>query len=227
MTYEALDAGLRERDFRYWCFISWATGGRELQVFVERLQEALYEEFKNLFPVMQDVFLSSNRVRIGHAWENELGDSLSRSVCLIAVLTPPYFASSHSYCGREWAAMTQLSAERFGPYVAPGILPVTFRECEEMPDVARRLQHRDISRVALQTRDVHKTQHFRKLVNELVAATIVIGKSTVQQAAHAGTPDKGSGSPGSGSKTGGSVFRLPENSAFGAMSAVVPRLPFE
>jgi hypothetical protein len=213
--YEQLEQRLRARRFRYWCFIGWAAGSSELIKFVHNLHDSLHNEFADLFE-FRDIFLDRTELRIGDDWGRKLGETLSQSVCLVSVCTPLYFASSHPYCGREWAGMEELSDRRFGEAGPPSILPVVFRAHEQMPQRCRRLQYGDFSRIALQRRDAHNAPEFRMLVQEIVKTSIDIGKKLATLPSATLAPPLGS-----------PPYSLPSRSAFAAMPPSRPRLPFQ
>jgi len=176
IDYAGLERWLLEKDFRYWCFISWAHGGRELTTFVEKLRESMSEEFGYRFG-FNGVFLDDKQVRIGEEWPKTVALALSQSVCIVPILMPTYFSEQRKHCAREWAGMEQLSKQRMSPGHPPAILPIVFRTMNPLPSVASRLKYGDLSRPAVQSRDVYKTTQFRHLVQELVSVTIELAEA--------------------------------------------------
>lgn len=99
--------------FEYPCFISYRHAKYEQNVsrlknIVESLASKLEER------VESEVYRDEERLK-GAAFYNEaLAAALCKSVCMIALYSPTYFSSRHTFCSREFKAMQDLEQKRLG-----------------------------------------------------------------------------------------------------------------
>jgi hypothetical protein len=158
---------LSSNGFTNYCFISYAhTGETEMTAFAKRIQNAVESELKYQVPT-PGVFLAAEHTPPGNIWTDHLKNNLSSSVAMIAIISQIYFSEEHAWCGREWAAMSQLGSARFpGSSVQP-IIPVLFRNTNFPPIVGLR-QFVDLSRNQLLGRRYFSTTEFRSAIQTIV-----------------------------------------------------------
>lgn len=134
--------------FRHSCFISYRHAQHQLmRRFVQDFHEALASELEAL--VELPLYRDAERLQGGDFFNPALSRGLCESVCMIMVFTPTYFSHDHSYCAREFAAMTRLEQQRLPARPEQGlIIPVSVRGFDQVPDEIK------------STRQVYKFDHF-------------------------------------------------------------------
>lgn len=123
--------GLREADlkgwlhgegnYRYACFISWASrSGRHAEQAAHKLESKLYELLRLEGWCDGSVYLAKAQNEPGEDWYAAMTRALCDSVVLVAICAPEYYESEH--CRREWAGMETLEANGCAARVIPVIL---------------------------------------------------------------------------------------------------------
>lgn len=124
--------------FKNACFVSYRHGQfRLMKRIIDDLEEALCAEIE---PLLGDcgVFIDRNRLSGGDKYNEILSAELCYSVCMIVVYTPTYFERSHTFCAREFKAMSQIEKHRL-ELLAPDerrhglIIPIVFRGFDDLP----------------------------------------------------------------------------------------------
>jgi hypothetical protein len=172
-TYEAL----RRRGVEYLAFLSFARDRppKELVRQAERVKEALEQELGYFVdrPAGKGlVFFDDEALKGGDYIDGNLGCSLCKSVCVVAVCAPVYF--DRSYCGREWAAMEQLGARRFPNAPRKPIVPVLLRKPDPLPPVfvgERAIKYYDISQDSV-ARNYFKGAKFGDLIRNAIVPRV-------------------------------------------------------
>jgi hypothetical protein len=111
------------RKFEYACFISYKHPPKTAP------EDHFYKEYaKSLKAVLEKYLMTEIRIFLdmdadpGTAYPTHLPQSLCKSVCMIAILTPEYADSK--WCAAEWQAMEKLEAKRLGIGEKGLIIPI-------------------------------------------------------------------------------------------------------
>ena|SRR5947209_5445704 len=158
---------LRDNGFTNLCFISYAhIGETEMTEFARRLQTGILDELKYQVDEPR-VFLDQKHIPPGNIWPQDLRDNLSRSIAMVAVLSQVYFSPTHSWCGKEWAAMDRLGTARLPRQSAQPIIPILFRETP-LPPAAQCIKHLNLSRNQITGRRYYTTREFKQAIRDIV-----------------------------------------------------------
>ena len=141
--------------FKYSCFLSYRHGQRDIkQRFIKEFHEALSNElelFRN-----EEVYIDWERLKGGDFYNETLARALYQSVCMVAIYQPNYFDPEHTYCAREYRAMTDLEAERLALFPDAAdrnhslIIPIILRGDGGVPsEISRRRHLYDFSKFML------------------------------------------------------------------------------
>ncbi len=156
--------------FQHACFISYCHGQHDLvKSFMDQFVKALQDE---LDVVMDErVYIDVDRLRPGYTYNEELGDAICRSACMIVVYSPKY--ERHPYCGREYEAMERLEQGRLARLALSGrkpslIIPVVLRGFENLPPrIAGRRQAVDFSRFTLAVPELARNPEYVGKIREI------------------------------------------------------------
>jgi len=166
-----IDMWLKDAGYEYQCFISYPNVG---DVIITKCVEKLKDDIQNGLKPLQihapEVFLDKKDVNSGEEWEKSMPDALCRSLVLVAVCAPAYFDPRHKWCGIEWNTMKELTLKRLPSSNFHGIIPIIFREPENLPDSVKSLQcHHNMSRLFTSGTNYFRTNEYRIIIKEIVS----------------------------------------------------------
>lgn len=170
------------------CFISYphVEEGEEnfFSAFVEELRSALRARLRML-KTDADVILDVKRLKPGFKFNETISKDICRAACMVVVYVPAY--EEHTYCLREFEAMTRLEEMRLAKLQRPDlkdqgmIIPIIFRGDEA--DLPWRIKsvynYVDLSRVTPKTGAFLRQKNSKKLDD--IAKQIVALYKTMQQ----------------------------------------------
>jgi hypothetical protein len=167
---------LSRNGYSYHCFVSWAYGDNpKLLDWATKLKTSIQNELGTYFS-RPSVYLWTEANRVGTVWQEALREALCESISLVAVCTPVYFHPDHEWCGREWAAMTELSKKRLGDTSVRSTLPVFMRKPEGIPEPVAQVQYIDLSAVATLREDYDRSAEYEQRVQEIVREILLIAR---------------------------------------------------
>ena len=162
---------LGKRNLRYYSFISYPGGDRNLDRFAQRFRDALESKLKEHFPKLKNrheyVFLDQDSIDAGEEWARKLGQALCQSAIMVALCVPMYSHSDHRWCGREWAGIEQLALQRFPS--GPNPIFVVKLAGKELDKRIERLQVWDLSRDRTRgLQRLHEKRAFHECIDSIV-----------------------------------------------------------
>jgi hypothetical protein len=120
--------GERMSEFLYDVFLSYARRDPEIELDIERLAQAVKDEFVRVTGGDLRIFIDKS-IHYGDSWPNALEDALASSKVLLACLSPAYFQSE--WCRKEWMSFFAREGAAGGRTL---IFPVRLRSWERILD---------------------------------------------------------------------------------------------
>lgn len=96
-----------EMDTDYEVFVSYSKEDRE---WASELLDAIQDVFKKSGGRELRIFMYTQDIKNGEAWEQHIGTALEKSYIMLAILSPAYFHSS--WCKREWTLFCSLEEHK-------------------------------------------------------------------------------------------------------------------
>ncbi len=159
------EQALRDAGYEYHCFISWP---RTKNSAITHCAKTLKEEITGFLSqtiVEPKVFLDESSIDPGQDWARRIITALCRSVTMVAVCAPIYYRPEKPWCGREYAAMWELSKVRLPGSDRAAVIPVITRLSDPLPEKVEHIQYVDISTNIMRSRNpFNDDEGYRKLM---------------------------------------------------------------
>jgi hypothetical protein len=138
--------GFKLSDYKFDIFLSYSRKGNVAEWLQRHFSEVLNNCLTDELGYPPRIFLDT-RMETGSLWPAELENGLRTSRLMVAILSPPYWASK--WCRTEWDTMAE--RERLTGYASTGnprglIYPFTFADGDKFPESAKNRQCRSMKK---------------------------------------------------------------------------------